>query len=49
MKKYEVEISQTWSETVKVNAKSKSEAKKLAWEKWKAQKKNYQLYVEAID
>ena len=45
MKKYEVTINQNWSEQVKVKAKNKAEAQKLAWEKWRANKKNYTFFV----
>lgn len=43
--KYQVTIAQTWSEDVIVTAKTEAEAKKLAWEKWKAKKKNYTFDV----
>jgi hypothetical protein len=43
---FKIEIKQTWSEEVIVNAKNVTEAKKLAWEKWKAKKSNYNLFVE---
>ena len=46
MKKYKIEINQTWSEEVIVNATNKKEAKKLAWKKWKAKKSNYLLFVQ---
>lgn len=46
MAKYRVTIAQTWSEEVEVNAKTAAEAKKKAWEKWKAKKKNYEITTE---
>jgi len=46
MAKYQVTIAQTWSEEVIVTAKTEAEAKKKAWEKWKAKKKNYILEAE---
>lgn len=46
MAKYKIEINQTWSEEVIVNAKTEAEAKKKAWKKWKAKKSNYNLFVE---
>ena len=46
MARYKIEINQTWSEEVIVNAKTASEAKKKAWEKWKAKKSNYNLFIE---
>lgn len=46
MAKYRVEINQTWSEEVIVEAKTAEEAKKKAWEKWKAKKVNYKLFVD---
>lgn len=46
MAKYKIEINQTCSEEVIVNAKTTAEAKKKAWEKWKAKKSNYKLFVE---
>lgn len=45
-KKYEVTIDQTWSETVNVKANNATEAKKMAWDKWKAQKVNYKILVQ---
>lgn len=39
--KYKVNINQVWSEEVIVSANNKREAKKKAWEKWKAKKINY--------
>ena len=44
-KKYEVTIYQTWSETLNVEAINATEAKKLAWNKWKAKKANYGMLV----
>ena len=46
MAKYQVTIAQTWSEEVIVTAKTEAEAKKKAWEKWKAKKNNYTLEAE---
>lgn len=46
VKKYQVEISQIWSETINVSAKNITEAKQKAWEKWKAKKVNYRLSVD---
>ena len=46
MGKFRVTIAQTWSEEVIVTAKTEAEAKKKAWEKWKAKKSNYNLFVE---
>ena len=46
VKKYQVEICQIWSETVKVSAKNVTEAKLKAFEKWKAKKKNYKMWVD---
>lgn len=46
MYKYEITIDQTWSETVKVSAKSEKEAKKKAFEKWKPKKGNYKIFVD---
>lgn len=46
MAKYEVYIAQIWSEKVIVNAKNEREAKKLAWDKWKAKKVNYSIEAE---
>ena len=47
MGKFRVTIAQTWSEEVIVTAKTKAEAKKKAWDKWKAKKGNYQFEVES--
>ena len=47
MRKFRVIIAQTWSEEVIVTAKTKSEAKKKAWKKWKPKKKNYEIEVES--
>ena len=46
MAKYQVTIAQTWSEEITVTAKTEAEAKKKAWEKWKAKNKNYTFDVE---
>ncbi len=46
MAKYQVIINQVWSEEVIVTAKTAAEAKKKAWEKWKAKKKNYTIEAE---
>lgn len=43
---YEVTVAQVWSETVYVSASSAKEAKKKAWENWKAKKKNYEIYAQ---
>lgn len=46
MKKYRVNISQTWSEDVIVSANNAAEAKRKAFAKWKPKKKNYQMDAE---
>lgn len=46
MAKYQVNINQVWSETLTVTANNAQEAKKLAWEKWNAKKKNYTIEAE---
>jgi len=46
MAKYKVNINQVWSEEVIVTAKNSAEAKKKAWEKWKAKKTNYGLTAD---
>ena len=49
MAKYKVNINQVWSEEVIVNAKTAAEAKKKAWEKWKAKKKNQLPKADVTD
>jgi len=46
MAKYQVTISQVWSDTIIVNAKTSSEAKMKAWKKHNPKKKDYELSAE---
>lgn len=45
MKNFTVNIDMTWSEDIKVKAKTKAEARRLAWEKFKKKlpKKNFTI------
>lgn len=45
--KYQVTISQTWSETVVVTAKNTREAKLKAWKKYNPKKMNHSFDVES--
>lgn len=49
MKTFEVFINQTWSESYRVKAKNKSEAKSKAWARHKPKKSNYDLIAEKIN
>lgn len=51
MKKFVVNINMTWSEDVKVTAKTASEARKKAWAKFakRVPKKNFTFLVDRID
>ena len=46
MAKYLVTISQTWSETVVVTAKTSKEAKMKGWKKHNPKKMNYTIEAE---
>ena len=50
-KKYRVNIDMTWSEDINVSAKSMTEAKNKAWEKFKNKipKKNFTLLADKIN
>ena len=45
---YKVNINQVWSENIVIQAKTASEARRLAWKVWKAKKKNYEIRVVQI-
>lgn len=45
-KTYEVTIEQVYSQTYKVRAKSQAEAKKIAWGRFKPQKKLFRFWVD---
>lgn len=49
MPKYKVNIAQTWSEDVVVEARSAAEAKKKAWEKYKPKKSNFTMFQNKIE
>lgn len=48
MKTFTVNINMTWSEDVRVSAKTKAEAKKKVWDKFKKSvpKKNFDFSVD---
>lgn len=46
MAKFKVTISQTWSETVVVSAKTPQEARNKGWKKYNAKKMNHTIDVE---
>jgi hypothetical protein len=48
VKKYTVNIDMTWSEDVKVTAKTEAEARRKAWEKFKKRvpRKNFSLSAD---
>lgn len=51
MKNYEVTIDMTWSQQIKVKAKTKAEAREKAWQKYCAKKpvkKYHTYYVDEI-
>ena len=46
LREFEVTINQKWSETYKVKAKTQSEARRKAWEKFKPKRSLYELIVD---
>lgn len=51
MKNFTVNIDMRWSEDIKVKAKTKAEARKIAWEKFKKRlpKKNFTISEDQDD
>lgn len=44
-KTFEVTIEQVYAETYKIKAKTESEARKLAWRKYKPKRKLYRFWI----
>lgn len=45
-KTFEINIDQTYSQTYIVKASSKAEAKKIAWARFKPQRKSFKLWCD---